>query len=130
MRRLRIDLVVEHVARGLQRQDGPAARAGLGEHRHPCPLREPRRPGADRPHRQPAVRLELRDLGAEGVDMADDRAVGAADLAAQVRSEEHTSELQSLMRISYAVFCLKKKTPRKETTIHNKQKKREQDTTK
>src|SRR3546814_4982619 len=29
--------------------------------------------------------------------------------AASVRSEEHTSELQSLMRISYAVFCLKKK---------------------
>src|SRR3546814_2441621 len=33
-----------------------------------------------------------------------------------VRSEEHTSELQSLMRISYAVFCLKKKT---QTTLHN-----------
>src|SRR3546814_12378697 len=31
-------------------------------------------------------------------------------LRAQERSEEHTSELQSLMRISYAVFCLKKKT--------------------
>src|SRR3546814_7629927 len=30
--------------------------------------------------------------------------------ALQVRSEEHTYELQSLMRISYAVFCLKKKT--------------------
>src|SRR3546814_1247342 len=30
-------------------------------------------------------------------------------IRAQVRSEEHTSELQSLMRISYAVFCLKKK---------------------
>src|SRR3546814_12122457 len=29
--------------------------------------------------------------------------------AVQLRSEEHTSELQSLMRISYAVFCLKKK---------------------
>src|SRR3546814_7117298 len=29
--------------------------------------------------------------------------------AAAIRSEEHTSELQSLMRISYAVFCLKKK---------------------
>src|SRR3546814_6746945 len=29
--------------------------------------------------------------------------------ATQTRSEEHTSELQSLMRISYAVFCLKKK---------------------
>src|SRR3546814_3699455 len=31
------------------------------------------------------------------------------DQASQTRSEEHTSELQSLMRISYAVFCLKKK---------------------
>src|SRR3546814_7395397 len=30
--------------------------------------------------------------------------------AGEIRSEEHTSELQSLMRISYAVFCLKKKT--------------------
>src|SRR3546814_1330316 len=30
-----------------------------------------------------------------------------------MRSEEHTSELQSLMRISYAVFCLKKKKPTK-----------------
>src|SRR3546814_10518648 len=34
------------------------------------------------------------------------------------RSEEHTSELQSLMRISYAVFCLKKKKIRLKTTIH------------
>src|SRR3546814_3518374 len=33
------------------------------------------------------------------------------------RSEEHTSELQSLMRISYAVFCLKKKTHIKHTTM-------------
>src|SRR3546814_2973876 len=33
----------------------------------------------------------------------------AADAASADRSEEHTSELQSLMRISYAVFCLKKK---------------------
>src|SRR3546814_10283732 len=32
-----------------------------------------------------------------------------------IRSEEHTSELQSLMRISYAVFCLKKKTQKKNT---------------
>src|SRR3546814_17289558 len=32
------------------------------------------------------------------------------DLDSLYRSEEHTSELQSLMRISYAVFCLKKKT--------------------
>src|SRR3546814_3378436 len=32
------------------------------------------------------------------------------------RSEEHTSELQSLMRISYAVFCLKKKKKKNKTT--------------
>src|SRR3546814_7386974 len=32
-----------------------------------------------------------------------------------IRSEEHTSELQSLMRISYAVFCLKKKTTKNQT---------------
>src|SRR3546814_5450473 len=43
-------------------------------------------------------------------------AFGRAELAAAgalVRSEEHTSELQSLMRISYAVFCLKKKNTNK-----------------
>src|SRR3546814_4540717 len=34
------------------------------------------------------------------------------------RSEEHTSELQSLMRISYAVFCLKKKNTLKKTPHH------------
>src|SRR3546814_7067018 len=50
---------------------------------------------------------------------ADALAAGGAHAAAlsrrprlyrRTRSEEHTSELQSLMRISYAVFCLKKKT--------------------
>src|SRR3546814_6815921 len=35
------------------------------------------------------------------------------------RSEEHTSELQSLMRISYAVFCLKKKKQKKKSTHNN-----------
>src|SRR3546814_7514376 len=40
--------------------------------------------------------------------------IGLSGLAI-LRSEEHTSELQSLMRISYAVFCLKKKT---KTDIH------------
>src|SRR3546814_4894950 len=38
-------------------------------------------------------------------------------LAGESRSEEHTSELQSLMRISYAVFCLKKKKPKQ--YLHN-----------
>src|SRR3546814_6093181 len=37
----------------------------------------------------------------------------------RARSEEHTSELQSLMRISYAVFCLKKKTKKKKKTHDN-----------
>src|SRR3546814_3404828 len=37
----------------------------------------------------------------------------------QRRSEEHTSELQSLMRISYAVFCLKKKNNKHITREHN-----------
>src|SRR3546814_5204121 len=38
------------------------------------------------------------------------RAVGVKAARSKQRSEEHTSELQSLMRISYAVFCLKNKT--------------------
>src|SRR3546814_4540034 len=44
----------------------------------------------------------------------------AGKRAAEHRSEEHTSELQSLMRISYAVFCLKKK--KKNTNRHPIQK--------
>src|SRR3546814_5087311 len=36
-----------------------------------------------------------------------------------IRSEEHTSELQSLMRISYAVFCLKKKNTHLSNTSHS-----------
>src|SRR3546814_5849874 len=42
------------------------------------------------------------------IQAAYDDPAGLAQLA-QIRSEEHTSELQSLMRISYAVFCLNKK---------------------
>src|SRR3546814_2170308 len=45
-------------------------------------------------------------------------AVGNTTKAVTKRSEEHTSELQSLMRISYAVFCLKKKTTHTKIT-HN-----------
>src|SRR3546814_1802268 len=59
--------------------------------------------------------LEVPDSGEVGLlaggitftpEMTDTLRRGAED----ARSEEHTSELQSLMRISYAVFCLKKKT--------------------
>src|SRR3546814_10449903 len=50
----------------------------------------------------------------EAVDQAEIFFVGCGRIAcAAHRSEEHTSELQSLMRISYAVFCLKKKTHNK-----------------
>src|SRR3546814_8370136 len=56
-------------------------------------------------------RLIKTDLSPESrrflVKQGHDSVVVELDLA---RSEEHTSELQSLMRISYAVFCLKKKT--------------------
>src|SRR3546814_3492824 len=45
-----------------------------------------------------------------------ERAEVALDRLPAARSEEHTSELQSLMRISYAVFCLKKKKTNKSTS--------------
>src|SRR3546814_8457939 len=50
--------------------------------------------------------------GADGVLVGSTltMAGAVANMIAQGRSEEHTSELHSLMRISYAVFCLKKKT--------------------
>src|SRR3546814_2796342 len=40
-------------------------------------------------------------------------------VAGLLRSEEHTSELQSLMRISYAVFCLTKKNRQQNETLNN-----------
>src|SRR3546814_8052573 len=89
------------------------------------------RPVAD--HRQAAQALPARGLRRR---RADDRAVhnpcrlalvlrhrgrrdGARSRRPDRRSEEHTSELQSLMRISYAVFCLKKKNQRAKTVIWN-----------
>src|SRR3546814_2511216 len=79
----------------------------------------------------PRYRIVARDRAGRMIERAHDRithvvrqihrraapadVVGVDDLGidAQMRSEEHTSELQSLMRISYAVFCLKKKTQNK-----------------
>src|SRR3546814_10073735 len=48
-------------------------------------------------------------LSVENLTVFHELALGHAGANAGLRSEEHTSELQSLMRISYAVFCLKKK---------------------
>src|SRR3546814_2695642 len=65
----------------------------------PHPPRQPRQiPAAADIGEQPDSRLGHREFGVSGRD-------------AEFRSEEHTSELQSLMRTSYAVFCLNKKKP-------------------
>src|SRR3546814_2272379 len=58
------------------------------------------------------ARLAPRSCEAERLQAQDRKDAGhqVQDQSAEDRSEEHTSELQSLMRISYAVFCLKKKT--------------------
>src|SRR3546814_5352689 len=53
--------------------------------------------------------LEPLSLPIDVLHLSDDLSVSIDELRAWARSEEHTSELQSLMRISYAVFCLKKK---------------------
>src|SRR3546814_8366470 len=59
----------------------------------------------------------LASLGHRRVAFAVHGPVHSANATRRWRSEEHTSELQSLMRISYAVFCLKK-TTRKKNTRH------------
>src|SRR3546814_6592966 len=59
--------------------------------------------------------------GTQHYDMADAQnvdPVGRETPTEGRRSEEHTSELQSLLRISYAVFCLKKKTHNKHTKVN------------
>src|SRR3546814_4664459 len=89
------------------------ARSGAGAHHPPerrCQdalngsgLRHCRRSGGKARFRHGKARVRSRPLCANGI---------SAPLPAETisrRSEEHTSELQSLMRISYAVFCLKKK---------------------
>src|SRR3546814_6027466 len=82
-------------------------------------------PHRSRHHRRPATHRRLGALrAAGGRARADPRAaqplrlVGLGrDGGADPRSEEHTSELQSLMRISYAVFCLKKKKTIETTNV-------------
>src|SRR3546814_5803315 len=72
----------------------------------------------------------VRDILADGGDWVEVRGVKKHiqgylkdflfDPGVVERSEEHTSELQSLMRISYAVFCLKKKTTERVTRTQTK----------
>src|SRR3546814_8127631 len=75
--------------------------------RHALSLGSARRARRSRRLAQPRQRRLVRRLCARAVRSA--RRAGDA----LGRSEEHTSELQSLMRISYAVFCLKKKKTKK-----------------
>src|SRR3546814_6647925 len=63
------------------------------------------------PSRNPAGARSRADSPQRGPSALRSRSAG--------RSEEHTSELQSLMRISYAVFCLKKKKKKNETHSDN-----------
>src|SRR3546814_3652095 len=70
--------------------------------------------GSRRDHPAREGIISIRDMGVEG----DARFVAAACVDVADRSEEHTSELQSLMRISYAVFCLKKKKTQLSRTLH------------
>src|SRR3546814_1023071 len=65
------------------------------------------------PERRHRVRF-----GSHGVEIEPGRRIRGDEA---VRSEEHTSELQSLMRISYAVFCLKKKNQNKTNNMTIKQ---------
>src|SRR3546814_5981675 len=67
-------------------------------------------PPAERPYSSRVARMRA---------ARSDRGAGRAG-AALGRSEEHTSELQSLMRISYAVFCLKKKKKHQAKDKHKK----------
>src|SRR3546814_6398696 len=52
----------------------------------------------------------IHPIAGQGLNLGLRDVAALAECIVDARSEEHTSELQSLMRISYAVFCLKKKT--------------------
>src|SRR3546814_9554599 len=85
--------------------------------------REPRRKRARRHDMlgsdSPIAAIEIDEIARPDVDRS--RTIADRAIVQQVevdeRSEEHTSELQSLMRISYAVFCLKKKKQRTNNII-------------
>src|SRR3546814_7376257 len=62
------------------------------------------------PHRKPPDGIAFLFKRCNGFG----RSLSQVFVGAALRSEEHTSELQSLMRISYAVFCLKKKKTQKQ----------------
>src|SRR3546814_6231965 len=64
------------------------------------------------------ARLKMADGKMAQLRLAASEEFGFLRIKAEIRSEEHTSEIQSLMRISYAVFCLKKKNIFTTTTYY------------
>src|SRR3546814_10271657 len=91
--------------------EGQADRADHGADRREeiaDPRRRPRRIGRGDPHRAGAEEPHGRAANADGQPVPADGPRDARD-AQPERSEENTSELQSLMRISYAIFCMKTK---------------------
>src|SRR3546814_6828956 len=84
------------------------------------PRRNLMAPAARRPasFRTPAVVQQLVHRPCQPVQRVS-RHQNEKSITVCIRSEEHTSELQSLMRISYAVFCLKKKKKKKNSNQKN-----------
>src|SRR3546814_9049333 len=111
------DVLEQHGLAGARRRDDQRALAlalRADEVDHPRRLVLHRR--VERVERELLVRIErgkIVEIDAVADDFGiveiDRRKLGQREIALAVRSEEHTSELQSLMRISYAVFCLTKK---------------------
>src|SRR3546814_10749979 len=105
-------------ARRQLRRCAPACAAV--DHRHRCPRRqsEARRKPVDPARRKRTGHRQVRARVLECA--AEEGRRQRAGAGKGNRSEEHTSELQSLMRISYAVFCLKKKKKKKHYDTHKK----------
>src|SRR3546814_7689070 len=83
----------------------------------PRPI-EPRAVGGVEAHRQPVTAL-FRLIGENlAARVEPGHRFALVEAQDDMRSEEHTSELQSLMRNSYAVFCLKKKTTEETKAIY------------
>src|SRR3546814_10193137 len=135
-RRLAAGRTQNRARRKCARGAGPRATGGgAGRHRlrNRCAGDEGRRGGGhvprrkpfqdqlsarDPPHRQPPGRGTIQGLSSVASGQGRFRAIW---IRREVRSEEHTSELQSLMRISYAVFCLKKKKHKKQQDLVRQQ---------
>src|SRR3546814_2098038 len=71
-----------------------------------------------RPDEEPVRRAESREMRNLLPKQGRGFGLEPSPRPGKIRSEEHTSELQSLMRISYAVLCLQKKNNNSHTTVH------------